>query len=333
MTTLFKDSDTPVASVVELAAARYPHLEVWRNQFRLRGREFELLNSEAPVPRCRRILEVGCGNGLTAALLAPFASSMVVATDLLEGNPETSSQGLAAPRELLDSVGVSNCKVLACTAAALPFADESFDLVFSGYTLEHLVDPIAALREMRRVLVPGGKLYLVLPTTVERLTYLLSFYQYLGQRAWWHMRKRFSLGPAEAVPRLPSAHGEGGVAGRCGTEAFSTSKTAGEASRMMWRYFRERHPDFPWPQPHGAYPHYLSEVVTYHPWRWKRLIGRSGFRLLKQFTTILFPYHLMGLLTDPFPWFLRWSQMVHLTQGWPVLRSLGNNVCFVAEKA
>lgn len=45
-------------------------------------------------------------------------------------------------------------------ALALPFRDDTFDLVLSQATLEHVTDPQQAVREMTRVLRPGGRLYI-----------------------------------------------------------------------------------------------------------------------------------------------------------------------------
>lgn len=52
----------------------------------------------------------------------------------------------------------------------LPYADESFDIVLHSDTLEHVPNPLRALEECRRVLVPGGRLCYTAPTIVGRMT-------------------------------------------------------------------------------------------------------------------------------------------------------------------
>ena len=49
------------------------------------------------------------------------------------------------------------------SALALPFPDETFDLIVTQETLEHVPDPFKAMEEMARVLKPGGTLYVQLP--------------------------------------------------------------------------------------------------------------------------------------------------------------------------
>jgi ubiquinone/menaquinone biosynthesis C-methylase UbiE len=99
----------------------------------------------------RRILEVGCGLGDDAAALARRVApgGSVVASD--------GSQAMvdAARKRHGDIAGLS---FDVADAARLPFDDASFDACRIDRVLQHIADPAAAIREMVRVLSPGGVL-------------------------------------------------------------------------------------------------------------------------------------------------------------------------------
>lgn len=85
------------------------------------------------------LLDVGCGSGeITAELAALVAPGRVVGVD-----PQP-----AEPRE-----GV---ELVVGDVQALGFADDTFDVAQAHQVLHHVADPVAALREMRRVCRPGG---------------------------------------------------------------------------------------------------------------------------------------------------------------------------------
>jgi ubiquinone/menaquinone biosynthesis C-methylase UbiE len=90
----------------------------------------------------RATLDVGAGSGVVAAAMA--ACTVVVATD-------PSVEMLRVAREN----GVAT--VVACSLPHLPFADGAFDRVTAGFVLSHVASYQAGLREMVRVLRPGGK--------------------------------------------------------------------------------------------------------------------------------------------------------------------------------
>jgi ubiquinone/menaquinone biosynthesis C-methylase UbiE len=99
--------------------------------------------------RYGRALEIGAGTGyFTLNLLRAGVIGRGVATDI--------SPGML--RKLEGTAGELGLEVetVACEAAALPFEDGSFDLVFGHAILHHLPDLNAAFREFRRVLRPGG---------------------------------------------------------------------------------------------------------------------------------------------------------------------------------
>jgi ubiquinone/menaquinone biosynthesis C-methylase UbiE len=120
----------------------------------------------APLDGDMVALEVACGAGHVAESVAPFVRQ-VVAIDLT--------------RELLDlgaerirASGARNVLLQEANGEALPFVDDSFDLVFCRASLHHFGAPGRAIEEMVRVCRPGGRVVindLVAPSPVVRDRY------------------------------------------------------------------------------------------------------------------------------------------------------------------
>jgi SAM-dependent methyltransferase len=102
-----------------------------------------------PAGGFERGLEIGAGTGyFTLNLLRSGVLRSGVASDISPGMLDALSASAA-------DLGLS-VETAACEASALPFDDESFDLVFGHAVLHHLPDLAGAFREFRRVLRPGG---------------------------------------------------------------------------------------------------------------------------------------------------------------------------------
>ncbi len=95
-----------------------------------------------------RLLDVGAGPGTISADLAGRVAE-VTATEVGEVELEL-SRDLAAAR------GVRNMTFEVADVHALPFADDTFDVVHAHQVLQHVEDPVQALREMHRVTRSGG---------------------------------------------------------------------------------------------------------------------------------------------------------------------------------
>jgi SAM-dependent methyltransferase len=94
-----------------------------------------------------RVLDVGCGTGsLTAALAGHPDLAAIMGIDLAEPYVEFTRRHLADPR----------VKVELGDACALPYPDHAFDRALSLLVLQYVPEPELAVREMRRVVRPGG---------------------------------------------------------------------------------------------------------------------------------------------------------------------------------
>jgi ubiquinone/menaquinone biosynthesis C-methylase UbiE len=96
------------------------------------------------------LLDVGCGPAtITADLANLVAPGRLTAT-------ETSEATLDIARTEIARRGIENVEFAVADVHDLPFADDTFDVVHAHQVLQHVHDPVQALREMRRVCKPGG---------------------------------------------------------------------------------------------------------------------------------------------------------------------------------
>lgn len=106
---------------------------------------------EKVVPQAKgRVLEVGMGTGLN---MPYYDQSKVTKITGLE--PAMQMHRLA--NERIARAGLQ-AEIIGVSAEKIPLEDASFDTVLLTYTLCSISDPVAALKEMRRVLAPSGKL-------------------------------------------------------------------------------------------------------------------------------------------------------------------------------
>ncbi|HXM53638.1 MAG TPA: class I SAM-dependent methyltransferase [Candidatus Binatus sp.] len=112
------------------------------------GRELELVVDFAAPAGTERVLDIGTGAGHTALALAPRVSSVV----LTDPVPTM----LATARRVFADAGVRNAEFVEATAERLPFPDASFDIVSTRLAAHHFDDVALAMREVARVLRPGG---------------------------------------------------------------------------------------------------------------------------------------------------------------------------------
>jgi SAM-dependent methyltransferase len=117
----------------------------------------QLLEDSLPSGfKAARVVEVGAGSGHHYAFLADKPAEYVL-TDGSDAMLAVAAQRYAA------EVARGVLRVEKQDATKLPYPNASFDRLIATHVLEHIPDPVAALREWDRVVRPGGLLSIVLP--------------------------------------------------------------------------------------------------------------------------------------------------------------------------
>ncbi len=159
-----------------------------------------ILIEQAALQPGDRVLDVACGTGVVARLAARQVGStgQIIGLDYNAGM-------LAVARSLPPIPGVS-LEWQEGSALAMPFADASFDALLCQQGLQFFPDRSAALREMHRVLVPGGRLVLSIWGPLEQCpgyaALVGALEHHIGTAAASIMRSPFALGEASGVRSL-----------------------------------------------------------------------------------------------------------------------------------
>jgi len=182
---------------------------------------------EAELRQGERVLDVACGTGIVARLAADRVGTTGTVAGL-DINPGM----LAVDRS--SSPSSESIEWYEASADSMPLPDESFDAVLCQLSLQFFADQLAALREMLRVLVQGGRMTLSVPgpaaPVFETLTDAME--RHISPRAAGFVRQVFSLYDTTEIEGLI-----GGVGFR-DVEAHSLTRTLRlpPAEEFLWQY-------------------------------------------------------------------------------------------------
>lgn len=152
--------------------------------------------SGVDFPRRARVIEIGCGVGAqTEILLGRFPTVRVEAVD------REARQVERARARLREATVSGRAAFSVADATRLPFPDSSFDGAFVCWVLEHVPRPVAVLRELRRVLKPGG---IVHGIEVMNSSLVLRPQSPALERYWdaFNVRQRALGGDPDVGPKL-----------------------------------------------------------------------------------------------------------------------------------
>jgi SAM-dependent methyltransferase len=177
------------------------------------------------------VLELGGGNGYQAGIIASWGCD-VVSIDI----PDSPHAEAYYPVQSYDGVSI-------------PYADESFDVVFSCAVLPSIKDLPPVLRETHRVLKPGGLAIHIAPSRTWRLWTSLSHPIWLFKLLLWR-------------PRRSTSH------------ATKASSAAGNSNKPSL-FLRVKQALFPGPP--TAHSNVLSELYYWSKGHWLTVLEESGF--------------------------------------------------------
>jgi SAM-dependent methyltransferase len=172
------------------------------------------------------LLDVGCGPGTITADLAELVApgGRVTACDAAAGVLEAAA-ALAAGR------GLDNVEFAVADVHRLDFPDDTFDVVHAHQVLQHVADPVSALREMRRVCRPGG-IVAVRDADYHGFTWYPELPELDEWMALYQRCARANGGEPDAGRRLPAWARAAGFTGI--TATASTWCHADDAERAYW---------------------------------------------------------------------------------------------------
>lgn len=177
-----------------------------------------------------RVLDVACGTGVLVRAAAERIGAEGVAAGL-DSNPGM----LAVAGRLAPAVDLRQG-----TAENLPFADQTFDAVVSQFGIMFFSDRVQAVREMVRVLVPGGRLAVAVWAALEETpAYQIEvalLERLAGPRAADALRAPSVLGDRGELAALFEEAGVASpvIAARSGTARFPSIRTMVEADLRGW---------------------------------------------------------------------------------------------------
>ncbi len=147
---------------------------VWRAG---QERRFQMVRDWAEIHDCR-VLDVGCGVGMYAGAFRRETPNVF---------------GIEIERERALDARDHTAGTIQSVGEQLPFADDTFELVFSHEVLEHVTDDRACVREMARVTRPGGRMVIFVPNRL---------YPFETHGIFW--RGRYHFGNVPLINWLPT---------------------------------------------------------------------------------------------------------------------------------
>ncbi len=257
--------------ICESALLNAPDYQPWEGYYLTRIIESEIISDLLGLRDDYTLLEIGCGNGFYSALFSPHVK-MIYSGDLESPNASTHTMGIAKAKSLLKELNISNVSLSSFSGAELPFKDESFDLVFTSSTLEHIPEREKAVREIKRVLKPGGRAVIIVPNFITSIYSIIHLPLYLCTAVLRRVFKKNVFRDSQGT--LSGNH-----------KKMSIFEKLGKTLT---------------PKPHGEYKNLLDELQSSYPFKWEKLLTNEGMAVIASRGTLILPWSLISVFSSRF---------------------------------
>lgn len=123
-----------------------------------------------------KVLDLGCADGVfTKEILTKTHASKIIGLDVVASSVKWARKHWKKYKEMSFVVG---------DAHKLKYKDSEFDAVFALEVLEHVYEPEKVLREIKRVLKPGGYAILLVPSESKLFKIVWFLWHYMGRMVW-----------------------------------------------------------------------------------------------------------------------------------------------------
>lgn len=182
------------------------------------------LVQQANLQTGERVIDIACGTGIVARLAFSKVGTEGSVSGL-DANPGM----LAVARSLDESM-----EWYEASAEAIPLPDDSFDVVFCQMGLQFMEDKAVALKEMRRILAPGGRLLLNLPGPAAELFVAMAnaIKKHISEQAAGFVHHVFSLYEPDEIKELMGSGGFRNIKIETHKKALHLPK----GEEFLWQY-------------------------------------------------------------------------------------------------
>ena len=146
--------------------SQYDELSLWASSFGL------LLMDNFPLGRYENYLDVGCGTGFPLIDI-----SQRLGTECKSFGIDPWAAAIKRARSKIETLGLSNVEVIEASASQIPFPDNYFDLITSNLGINNFSNPVAVLKECKRVAKPDASLCI----TTNLTGHFEEFYNIYGR--------------------------------------------------------------------------------------------------------------------------------------------------------